>query len=130
MAQQFTALLGGETAQISVGGAFFDHELNFLRRVKEELQPRMTLAVDPGTVQMPVRAHDLEGVSFVEADGLGCDENSENRYLHAKFVLAEQTGGASVFASGSANPSRPAWFAKRVSGNVELVLARVAMMLC
>lgn len=124
--QQFTALLEGETAQISIGGAFFDQELNFLHRVKEVLQPgRMTVAVDPGTVHMPVRAHDLEGVSFVRADGLGCDENSENRYLHAKFVLAEQTGGVSVFASGSANPSRPAWLADRVSGNVELVLARV-----
>ncbi|TCB20745.1 hypothetical protein E0J02_07060 [Rhizobium leguminosarum bv. viciae] len=124
--QQFIALLGGETARISIGGAFFDQELNFLHRVKDELQPkRMTVAVDPGTVQMPVRAHDLEGVSFVRADGLGCDENSENRYLHAKFILAEQTGGASIFSSGSANPSRPAWFADGISGNVELMLARV-----
>lgn len=124
--QQFTGLLGGETARISIGGAFFDQELNFLHRVKDELQPkRMVVAVDPATVQMPVRAHDLEGVSFVRADRLGCEENSEGGYLHAKFVLAEQTDGASVFASGSANPSRPAWLADRVSGNVELVLARV-----
>jgi hypothetical protein len=36
----------------------------------------------------------------------------------------EQNDGRAVFASGSANPSRPAWLASATSGNVELLIAR------
>lgn len=124
--QQFTGLLEGETSQFSAGGAFFDQELNFLKRVKKDLQPdRITVAVDPKTVQMPVLAQALEGVTFVQAGRIGCDEKSDEPYLHAKFVLAQQKEGMSVFASGSANPSRPAWLADDAGGNVELMLARI-----
>jgi hypothetical protein len=85
----------------------------------------MTVAVDPETVQMPAQAQVLEGISFVQAGRIGCDEKSDEPYLHAKFVLAEQNEGAAVFASGSANPSRPAWLADDAGGNVELMLARI-----
>ncbi|WP_419695401.1 hypothetical protein ACN2CC_02015 [Mesorhizobium muleiense] len=123
--EQFTGLLAGETARVSIGGAFFDQEFSFLQRVSRDLKPqRMTIAVEPETVQMPVNSHSLGGVSFVRADRLGCDEKAEERYLHAKFVLVEQTNGASVLVTGSANPSRPAWLADGFSGNVELMLAR------
>ncbi|UFZ03057.1 hypothetical protein LQG66_27985 [Bradyrhizobium ontarionense] len=124
--QQFTGLLDGETSQFSAGGAFFDQELSFLKRVKRDLQPgRITVAVDPKTVQMPVQAQALEGMTFVQAGRIGCDEKSDEPYLHAKFVLAQQKEGMSVFASGSANPSRPAWLADDAGGNVELMLARI-----
>jgi len=124
--QQFTGLLEGETSQFSVGGAFFDQELSFLKRAKKDLQPRrITVAVDPETVQMPAEAQALEDISFVQAGRIGCDEKSDEPYLHAKFVLAQQNKGVSVFASGSANPSRPAWLADDASGNVELMLAHI-----
>ncbi|TCU21801.1 hypothetical protein EV130_110145 [Rhizobium azibense] len=121
--EQLASLLHGETARVSVGGAFFDQEFSFLQRLRRDLKPhRLTIAVEPDTVQMPTTS--LEGASFVRAERLGCDENAEERYLHAKFLLVEQSDGTCVLATGSANPSRPAWLAEGSSGNVELMLAR------
>ncbi|WP_117195164.1 phospholipase D-like domain-containing protein [Rhizobium terrae] len=123
--EQFTGLIRGETARISVGGAFFDQNLTFLERLQSDLKPqRTTVAVEPETVQMPTSTHSPQGVSFVRAERLGCDEKGEERYLHAKFLLVEQADGSSVLTTGSANPSRSAWLADGVSGNVEIMLAR------
>jgi hypothetical protein len=106
--QQFTGLLEGKTSQFAIGGAFFDQELTFLKRLKKDLQPgRMTVAVDPETVQMPAQAQVLEGISFVQAGRIGCDEKSDEPYLHAKFVLAEQNEGAAVLHRAARTPAGP-----------------------
>ena len=125
---QFTDLVDGEQARVSLAGAFFDNELRFLDRVQEDLRPAsVTVAVDPATVQMPAHARSFSGISLVRGDRLGVEEDKEAarpRYLHAKGIFIEQADGSALFASGSANPSRPAWLASESEGNVELVLAR------
>ena len=125
--EQLTDLVDGETAQVSLDGAFFDQELRFLERVKQDLEPdRFTVAIDPDTVQIPPRARTVSGVSLVRADRLGVEDINEaetNRYLHAKGIFVEQENGGAVFASGSANPSAPAWLSSETAGNVELMLA-------
>jgi hypothetical protein len=67
----------------------------------------MTVAVDPETVQMPAQAQVLEGISFVQAGRIGCDEKSDEPYLHAKFVLAEQNEGAAVLHRAARTPAGP-----------------------
>ncbi|MBM6395276.1 hypothetical protein JQC79_05835 [Ochrobactrum anthropi] len=121
--EQVTDLLEGETARVSLGGAFFDQELTFLNRLQLDLQPeKMTIAVEPETVQMPAKS--LTGATFVRAERLGCDANAEEHYLHAKFILVEQKDGNAVLTTGSANPSRPAYLSDGFAANVELMIAR------
>jgi hypothetical protein len=127
--EQLTDLVDvdGETADLSISGAFFDQELRFLERVKQDLAPdRFSIAIDPNTVQIPRRARAFSGVSLVRAERLGVEDGKEtesSRYLHAKAIFVEQKNGAAVFASGSANPSAPAWLSSETNGNVELMLA-------
>ena len=46
-------------------------------------------------------------------------------YLHAKGIFIQSDQGEQIFASGSANPSAPAWLATAAFGNVELMLLRL-----
>ena len=113
-----------------IAGAFYDDQLTFISRVQRELQPdEVILAVEPETVQMPAGAAQLRGVRVVRADRLGFDESQPSAksggYLHAKGIFIEPRDGVAVFASGSANPSRPAWLADQDSGNVEMMFAHV-----
>jgi hypothetical protein len=125
---QLTDLVAGGVSDVSVGGAFFDQKLEFLQRVSEDLQPnRLTVGIDPSTVQIPPSARNLSDISLVRADRLGLeegDDDSSGGYLHAKALFVQQENGGAVFASGSANPSRPAWLAKKGSGNAEMMLVR------
>jgi hypothetical protein len=125
---QFTALITGVVKQVQLSGAFFDRKLTFLDRVMADLKPqKLTVAVDPRSVDVPVAGRARRGISFVRADGLG-EEHQEGagsqRYLHAKAIFVQQKNGMALFASGSANPSRPAWMARAEDGNVELMLVR------
>ena len=126
--EQFMALVDGYVSEVSVSGAFFDQELEFLGRVKQDLQPeRLTVGIDPTTVQIPFKARSIAGISLVRADRLGVESDAAedgNRYLHAKGIFVRQTNGGAVFACGSANPSAPAWLATATRGNVELMLAQ------
>jgi hypothetical protein len=124
---QFRAMLDGEPVQVSISGPFFDRELRFLDRLRQDVQPaKLTIAIDPKTVQIPAKARTLEGVSLVQATRLGADDKEEesSRYLHAKGLLVQQSNGGTLLAVGSANPSAPAWLASETSGNIELMLAR------
>jgi hypothetical protein len=124
---QLAGLVDAETASVSVAGAFFDQELRFIERVSSDLRPtKFVVAVDAKTVQMPPKARALSNVSLVRADSLGTEKEGdadESRYLHAKGIFVEQKGGGAVFASGSANPSAPAWLSPVSGANVELMLA-------
>ncbi len=124
--EQLTKIVGGEAVSVSLAGAFFDRELQFIERVTQDLRPaKFTVAVDPSTVEMGPKARALSNVSLVSADALGVDIDKEvegNRYLHAKGVFVEQQNGGAVFASGSANPSAPAWLSSDAGSNVELML--------
>jgi hypothetical protein len=125
--EQFRALIDGDTAELVVGGAFFDRDLGFLRRIRQDLpHAAVAVAIQPDTVQIPPQARRLSGVALVCADRLGVEDNKETNssYLHAKGILARQKDGSAVFASGSANPNVPAWLSSETSGNVELMIAR------
>ncbi|MCH8840596.1 MAG: hypothetical protein IH831_07985 [Planctomycetes bacterium] len=126
--EQFVDLIDGAVMDVSMGGAFFDQKLTFLQRVNDDLKPdRITVGIDPATVQIPTKAQELEDISLVRADRLGqedIDEEESRRYLHAKGIFVRQKNGGAVFASGSANPSRPAWLATKTHGNVEMMLVR------
>ena len=70
--EQLTDLVDGQSAQVSVCGAFFDQELRFLKRVKLDLEPdQFSVAIDPNTVQIPPRVRSLFDVSLVRAERLG-----------------------------------------------------------
>jgi hypothetical protein len=125
---QLLALIGEPVDHVSVTGAFFDHALEFLRRIKRDLRPKeFIVGIDPRTVKIPSKARELHGVQFVRANGLGIEDpetESASKYLHAKAIYIRRSDGAAIFASGSANPSRPAWLAETATGNVELMLVR------
>ena len=130
--QQFSSLVTTDVEAVSVTGAFFDQKLEFLQRIRDDLNPkRLVVGVDPDSVQLPSVARDLKDIDFCRADRLGAEEKEKDkdnevsgRYFHAKALLVKQNDGHTLLASGSANPSRPAWLAKRGSGNVEMMLVR------
>jgi hypothetical protein len=123
-------LTGDPVRRVIIAGAFYDEQLAFVSGVQRELKPdEVILAVEPETVEMPAGAAKFPGIRVVRADTLGLDESKVSTkkagYLHAKGIFIEPRDGEAVFASGSANPSRPPWFAEPDSGNVEVMLASV-----
>lgn len=124
--QQFTEFTGAEPIQrVTVNGAFFDSNLSFVERVRDEFSPKeLLVGIDPETVQFPVDKK-LSGVSFHNCSKLGTTEkDSKPGYLHAKSILVQHKDGETVLAVGSANPSYPAWLAPGMTQNVEMMIAR------
>ena len=124
--QQLTEFVGeGPVQRVTVNGAFFDSNLSFIEKVRDELSPEeLIVGIDPATVQFPVDKK-LAGVSFVNCSSLGLAEKDDNHgYLHAKSIVIEREDGETVLAVGSANPSYPAWLAPKMSQNVEIMVAR------
>jgi hypothetical protein len=120
----FTA--AGPVKKVVVSGAFFDGNLSFIEKVRDDLSPaELIVGIDPATVQFPV-GKELPGVSIVNCAGLGSAEKDDKQagYLHAKSLLIEREDGEMVLAVGSANPSYPAWLAPGISQNVEMMIAR------
>ena len=126
--EQLVRAIGGPIDQVSIAGAFFDSKLTFLDRLRQDLTPkRLTVGIDPMTVQLPSNARARAAFEFVEAStfGLETDEPGRSRrYLHAKGMYVRQEDGEAVLVCGSANPSRPAWLSRQGDGNVELMLLR------
>ena len=126
--QQFSKLVTTDVEAALVTGAFFDQKLEFLQRIRDDLNPkRLVVGVDPDSVQIPSVARGLKDVEFCRADRLGAEDKDNEvsgRYFHAKALLVRQSDGHTLLASGSANPSRPAWLAMPGSGNVEMMLVR------
>lgn len=122
---QLLVNIEGEVEQVLVAGAFFDAELRFLQRIKEDLRPKETLvAIDPASVQIPSGLK-VEGVRFVNGGKLGAtDKNERTGYLHAKALAIRLSNGEFFLATGSANPSAPAWLRPDLTGNTELMLLR------
>ena len=118
----------GRVTNIAISGAFFDAKLGFLRRVLNDLQPaQMVIGIDPKTVQIQQTKDIFQSMKFVRADQLGSDSENggkDSGYLHAKGIFIQTDQGEQIFASGSANPSAPAWLATSESGNIELMLLR------
>lgn len=126
---QLRALMNSPVNDVFLTGAFFDTKLNFVKQVQADLQPkRFVVALDPDTVDIPPDQKDLREVRFVRATRLGDDKDDSDTpsgYLHAKGIFLRMQDGQCVFASGSANPSRPAWLGTSKDGNTELMVARL-----
>lgn len=92
--------------RVAILGAFFDKEHLFLQTL-ENLWPsaNIRVVIDPETVKIGRRPINLRS-QFVNARTLW--EGTESQYLHAKAILMD-FGDVWALASGSANPSRPAW---------------------
>ena len=108
----------GRVRRIVVMGAFFDSNCALLREV-ERRWPEATIAVmiDPETVHLD---SNVEGLRSVFVDARAAWPDSKISYLHAKSIYFESEAG-DLLVSGSANPSRPGWFAGIGAGNVEAV---------
>jgi len=114
---QISELANGEADTIVASGAFFDSKLEFLAQLSKQFKPqRFLVPIQPETVQIPPSGVDLNDVKFIDANILGTDKA---RYLHAKFVYLVMKNGEHIFASGSANPSRPAWIESGEQANDE-----------
>ncbi|MEI7636791.1 MAG: hypothetical protein WCJ37_05755 [Syntrophus sp. (in: bacteria)] len=125
--QQLITFAGIERVKrVIISGAFFDANLSFIKRVRDELAPEeLFVGIDPASVQFPVGSK-LPGVSFVNCARLAIAENDDKQggYLHAKSLLIQREDGEIVLAVGSANPSYPAWLASGITQNIELMIAR------
>lgn len=124
--EQFTSKFNGQADQVLVSGAFFDQKLNFLRQVRDDLAPNeLLVGIDPKTVQVPTESR-LDGVAFRNASALGDTETEGPSvgYLHAKSLAVKTVSGEYYLATGSANPSAPAWLRTGLSGNTEIMILR------
>jgi len=119
----------GRAKRVIISGAFFDNNLEFINRVQTDLNPvEFFVGIDPSTVHIPSDAINLSGVNFVNCSQIGETETNKKEsagYLHAKSVFIETEGKAVYLASGSANPSRPAWMHDEMAGNIEMMLVRM-----
>ena len=126
--RQIRDQIKGKAKRVIISGAFFDSNLEFIKRVQTDLNPvEFFVAIDPSTVQIPSAANNLSGVDFVNCSQMGVTETKKKEsvgYLHAKSVFIETEEGSVYLASGSANPSRPAWMDEEMSGNIEMMLVR------
>jgi hypothetical protein len=108
--------------RIIILGAFFDRQLQFIRRIRKDINPEeIIIGVDPKTVVIPGKMRPIEGVRWVNAQQLW---TGAHNYLHAKCMVIETIENVTYLISGSANPSSPAWLQEGLSGNVEIMLMR------
>jgi hypothetical protein len=105
----------------TVVGPFFDSDFAFLARLSSQYpKAELIVGIDPGTVVLRESARKaVRQAQFVLTDCL----RKGKGYLHAKALLVESEDGSEVLVSGSANPSRPAWFEPaNDKGNAEVVV--------
>ena len=105
--------------RVLVVGAFFDHKLTFLMRLRSVWPvANITVGVDPSTVYLPQLIQDAK-VAFVDASQ--ALDSSLYHYLHAKVLYLEgEREEDAAWLSGSANPSAPGWGLN--AANVEAVV--------
>ena len=103
--------------RVLILGPFFDSQLEFVNRVKSDLQPEeIIIGVEPDTVELPTASIKISGVRFVDASAI----SAKRGYLHAKAVFIEGDVH-SYLITGSANPSSPAWTQEPKRRNAEAI---------
>lgn len=119
--QRFLAGISVPVRQLTVVGAFFDRQLRLLESLIADLNPASAkVLVQPETIELSGKASSLGRYEFRSADRLG---PSESRYLHAKLLHVVDANGTHHLASGSANPSAPAWLRTGSDANWEAVVS-------
>jgi hypothetical protein len=106
--------------RIVVVGAFFDHELAFLKQLRETWpEAKLKVGVDPDTVFLPAAPEDPD-LLVDAAQALG---SSVHHYLHAKALYLEgEHDEDAALCTGSANPSAQGWGLKDTPVNAEAVI--------
>lgn len=95
---QLKSHIGGEVRKVIVTGAFFDSNLDFIRRIDDELKPKeFVVGADPETVQMPTDFVP-KGVKFTNCTGIRAGEKDKAGYLHAKAIVVETEDGNTILA--------------------------------
>ena len=119
---QVRPLLPARLRQVLVLGAFYDHELSFLKQIAEVVNPGgLIVGIDPGSTEIPDTARTMvPSAQFVDASGMA----EASGYLHAKALVFRGADGEEVLVTGSANPSAPAWLAGNGTGNLEAVVVQ------
>lgn len=121
--EQIYPSIPADVRRITVVGAFFDHDLAFIRALHQKWpMAQIVVGIDPNTVCLPGNP-DTTIARYVDVSPLWADKH---RYLHAKvFLFDNGSVDDAVLVSGSANPSGPAWLAQNRYRNVEAILLRV-----
>jgi len=115
--EQLMQYVNEPISRVVSSGAFFDSEMRLVKMLKQRLNPeQIHIGIEPSTVQMPGYI-DSDGVQFHDASKL----STGSGYLHAKAIVLELKDGQCILASGSANPSAPAWLGLT---NTEIMLVR------
>lgn len=100
-------------------GPFFDEKLLFLKELLSNWPSAIfTVGIDPESVFL---ASGLTNPRLRFVDVRCAWTEYSSRYLHAKALYLESNNGDAFFASGSANPSAPAWGLSSVSRNAEAI---------
>lgn len=123
--EQLIEKVSPDVKRIGIIGAFFDHDQTFIKELQKHWPTaEIVIGIDPETVYLP-DISDAKSFRYVDAHQLW---KNVHGYLHAKMLFFD-TGVAAMdtFVSGSANPSRPAWMATALNGNVEAVLLRTGI---
>lgn len=109
--------------RVAVAGAFFDKNHGFLKAVETHWPAaEIRVVIEPSTVKIGRMPTGLR-TKFVDAGTIWPTQS--DRYLHAKAMLLD-LGGTFMLASGSANPSRPAWLGG-ARANFEVMLLRAGV---
>jgi hypothetical protein len=120
--EQLKRVVSGRVRRITICGAFFDHDNALLMALAKQWEDaEIVVGIEPSTVWMGLPpAHPR--IRVVDVGNLGANKKKPG-YLHAKAIYVEGDG-RHLFASGSANPSGPAWMTQHAAPNVETMLVR------
>lgn len=119
---QLAAMAPAQVKNITLIGAFFDTEGRFISELLRRWpSARIVIGIEPDTVCL-TRLPEDERLKVVDARDLG--HAGQEGYLHAKALYLEGVAGDALFASGSANPSSPAWMTNGATVNTEAMLVQ------
>ena len=118
--EQVYPVLPKQIRRATLISPFFDEDLNFLQKIKDDLKlKQFIVGIEPTTVQLSPKAQSLfPDIKFVETGNL----RSNRGYLHAKAIYLETEMGEEVLITGSANASGAAWLDGGGRSNCEAVI--------
>lgn len=115
--EQLAGHVPKSVTSIVVVGAFFDSKLQLLKALAARWpKARLVSGIEPETVSLPGKRIAKSEFDFRDASGLV----GRSGYLHAKAIFFEGKDGSHLLASGSPNPSAPAW----MGANEEAIILR------
>jgi|GEM_PF-1487845 len=116
--EQMAGDLPNEIEHVTGISAFFDRRSAFVEQLIKISKGQVTLGIQPETVSAHSNLISMEGAHVVDTQYLIIGQAA--KYSHAKLLYFE--GNESLFVSGSANLSWPAWLEEADRKNAEAVL--------